>query len=487
MTLQMNNFSNNSAIETTGSVIYALESTIVASVSLLFINNTGKRAGCITLTLRSTLQLEEGVNISFIANKGHNGGAIAFYDHSVMKFSSIHLWELIPSTVIFERNAAQAYGGAIYVDDSTFQIEFINQNLLQCFLKGSRFKKNVVIFDNNTAQYGGDNLFGGWIDICLDSLPFRYGLFKMDVYSYNVRNFLFQQKINSSQHSLMSSNPSRVCVCEDSIPRCDITNYNITAFAGQTLVLSVAAVGQRFGTVRTVIKTSSLQEQGHSIISDVGKFCTDLKITVISHRQHETISLTVADTSTIPKFVTSLPLKYSKLFEQLYIDVTLSPCPPGFTFNKAIDSCSCDSSIKNCNIDTNRITREKNMWINATLIHSTPLSKLVVHNSCPFHYCLKMVIEDFDLTHPDTQCNFRRSGILCGKCQMGLSLVLGTSNCKKCSNLSILTVVSISAIVGFVLVTVLIQLNLTISIGTCLLYTSPSPRDATLSRMPSSA
>ena len=379
MTLQRNNFSNNSAIENTGSVIYALESTVVASVSLLFINNTGKRAGCITLTLRSTLQLMEGVNISFISNQGHSGGAMAFYDHSVMKFSSLRLiqpWAMNPSTVIFERNAAQAYGGAIYVDDSTFQIEVLNQNLLLCFLKGNSLKKVVFkfIFDSNTAQDCGDDLFGGWLDICLDTLPFRYGVLKINAHPFNVHNFLFQQNNSSSQYSLISSNPSRVCICIDLIPRCDVTNHNITAFAGQTLSLPVVAVGQRFGTVRTVVKTSSLREQGHSIISDVSKLCTDLKITVISHRQQETISLTVADTSTIPKFVTVINSKYSELFEQLYIDVTLSPCPPGFTFNKAIDSCSCDSSIKNCNIDTNRITREKNMWINATPVSYTHLT-----------------------------------------------------------------------------------------------------------------
>ena len=37
------------------------------------------------------------------------------------------------------------------------------------------------------------------------------------------------------------------------------------------------------------------------------------------------------------------------------------------------------------------------------------------------------------------------------------------------------------------LVTVIDEVGGSTTIGTCLLYTSPSPRDATLSRMPSSA
>ena len=64
-----------------------------------------------------------------------------------------------------------------------------------------------------------------------------------------------------------------------------------------------------------------------------------------------------------------------------------------------------------------------------------------------------------------TNCQFQHSGILCGSCKRGLSIVFGTSKCKKCSsNYSALVLVFILA--GLVLVLTLIYLDLTVADGT---------------------
>ena len=65
----------------------------------------------------------------------------------------------------------------------------------------------------------------------------------------------------------------------------------------------------------------------------------------------------------------------------------------------------------------------------------------------------------------DAQCNCNRSGMLCGKCQKGFSLVFGSSKCLKCSN-SYLSLLIAFALAGIILVIFLLILKLTVAVGT---------------------
>ena len=83
---------------------------------------------------------------------------------------------------------------------------------------------------------------------------------------------------------------------------------------------------------------------------------------------------------------------------------------------------------------------------------------------CPFHYCLPYSSHR-NFSTPNSQCQFSRSGILCGHCQQGLSTVFGSSNCQQCSSIYLFLIVPI-AIAGLVLVLLLFILNLTVTDGT---------------------
>ena len=65
----------------------------------------------------------------------------------------------------------------------------------------------------------------------------------------------------------------------------------------------------------------------------------------------------------------------------------------------------------------------------------------------------------------DKQCNYNRSGLLCGKCSDNLSLVLGSSRCLPCSN-SYLALLPAFAFAGIALVLLLLVLRLTVATGT---------------------
>ena len=79
-------------------------------------------------------------------------------------------------------------------------------------------------------------------------------------------------------------------------------------------------------------------------------------------------------------------------------------------------------------------------------------------------YCLPFS-SSVNLFHPDTQCQFNRTGILCSQCQYHLSMVFGSSRCMKCTNIHILiTIIVIAA--GIILVMLLYLLNLTVTKAT---------------------
>ena len=84
----------------------------------------------------------------------------------------------------------------------------------------------------------------------------------------------------------------------------------------------------------------------------------------------------------------------------------------------------------------------------------------------PFHYCKSETVSlSFNLNTTNDQCQYDRSGVLCGGCQSGFSLVLGSSKCRQCQNTYLLLLLSIIA-AGVVIVIFIKILNLTVSSGT---------------------
>ena len=144
------------------------------------------------------------------------------------------------------------------------------------------------------------------------------------------------------------------------------------------------------------------------------------------------------------------------------VNVTVLNCPPGFELSSDLSTCQCEPHLEaygiRCDIDTQKFTWPAPMWIGYY-----KEQQVAVHTNCPFHYC-KPEDNEFTLDNQDKQCAFNRSGVLCGACQQGLSLALGTSQCLKCSNVYLLLLIPF-ALAGVVLVFLLLKCNLTVAVG----------------------
>ena len=136
--------------------------------------------------------------------------------------------------------------------------------------------------------------------------------------------------------------------------------------------------------------------------------------------------------------------------------------PTGFV--KTGERCQCDPmlvqyGITNCNINDQTVLRPANSWISPIINRNSYTYYISLH--CPFHYCLPHS-SHLNLSTPNSQCQFNRSGLLCGHYQPGLSTVFSSPYCQHCSSIYLLLIIPI-AIAGLVLVLLLFVLNLTVT------------------------
>ena len=150
----------------------------------------------------------------------------------------------------------------------------------------------------------------------------------------------------------------------------------------------------------------------------------------------------------------------------VFVEVDLLPCPVGFQLVRG--KCVChqillDNNIDSCSFSngTAFIMRPAPYWIG---LPNDTNSSILIHPHCPYDYCKS---EDMEIIaeSPNAQCQYQRSGVLCGSCHEGLSMILGSSECKTCSNVY-LTSFGIFILMGVALVTMVTILNMTVSVGT---------------------
>ena len=151
----------------------------------------------------------------------------------------------------------------------------------------------------------------------------------------------------------------------------------------------------------------------------------------------------------------------------LYINVKFLSCPLGFNLSQS--QCDCDQLLRHmptvqCDIERQSITRAGSVWVGVDGNETLAASQY-----CPFNYCkdklIQVTLQDNSTTGPDSQCNYRHSGVLCGGCQPGLSLALGSEQCLHCSNAYISLVLPF-ALAGLVLVLFIKVLDFTVCQGT---------------------
>ena len=499
-----------------GGGISILQSGIMLQGNTVFSNNSASYGGAIQA-------LDAKINItgndSFTQNLATvNGGALALAEGSVVYL----IFET--ASLTFSENIANSFGGAIFVEDNSVHCSydwnvngFIGINgpteyycnylpdLPRCInSKLASFKDKINISFSSNSAMAGSAIFGGEIDETVSNI--RFYIPYLEAEEYPTIGDLFQYLIHvniddTNNGSIISSTPNHVCGCINDQPNCTDphSSFEVSLYPGQTVGVSLVAVGQRNGTVPSTITAQYVSDDGATFrdfqsTQTSNPTCTELYYTIFSQKETEVIKLYVEGTCGAE----GIPLS---------VNVILLDCPIGFTLNSS-NQCVCDEQLQrytnSCNIDNGEITRvaSDEFWVGVDNTNGT--EGLILHPHCPFDYCTTVTVHftlvdrngipvangtesnsnrtnatlndtaestgnntssDAIGNNIDAQCNYERSGLLCGKCKKGFSLVFGSSKCIKCSN-SYLSLLIAFALAGIVLVVFLLVLKLTVAVGT---------------------
>ena len=291
--------------------------------------------------------------------------------------------------------------------------------------------------------------------------------------------------------SVISSQPSRVCVCNSTgAPNCLKIFYNHIVYPGESISLSAVVVGQDFGTGTGSVygqflssnteKNARLEQWQYSQrVSQA--HCNKLTYSILTAPTKSTVLvLTAMEIDEVKVYSNatfqSALYKYSTFlngsrphFPQellgfpVYINISVKPCPLGFGLSESPYKCVCSPLLRQlpgiyCYTKNQTFERRGTSWIGLN-----ENQDMVVSQYCPFWLC-KDIPQNITLGDLDLQCNYNRSGVLCGGCRNGLSVTIGSHRCLSCSN-SYLSLLLPIALAGVLLVFAIKTLDITVSRG----------------------
>ena len=453
-----------------GAASYTLYST-VAGLTLINWNNVTFRGNSQFTENNSSMIAAYKSNIHmtgqllFRKNTGTMGAAIQLF------FSFLILHE--PLIATFLNNSALLYGGAIYADNVVIPghhrcVIQINTN------KTDLHNIDIILkFKGNIAGLAGNNIYATPLYNC----SFLYQQHDKFDLIFDWKSIVHFDTPNSLNNGLkpMSSQPVKICSCRLNnktyklVKHCSqfnsISNI-INTYAGKTVTISLCAVDDsdtivyspavlsitNYHNKRDKLSENGLYlKQGQTLVPLSGSNCTQIHYNVLSKLDElKRGRLNIATPGSPPSWSA-----------ELYIH----PCPMGFMLKG--DECVCDSFIVDmspstkCNITTTTITIYSGRWLGH--ISSDNKSKLGFASVCPPGNC-KIDTLLFNVTDPFSLCESNKMGILCSQCQHNTSVVFGSTECRPCSDLWLITIIGY-ALFGLLLVAIMLALPLTISEG----------------------
>ena len=269
-------------------------------------------------------------------------------------------------------------------------------------------------------------------------------------------------------------------------------------YPGQTISISAVVVGQGWGTVAGSVYAQFLHKstpenivhlKASQVVQNTShNYCNPLQYTIFSMNEdsHHICVLTVQDI-----YVSETQNNFKMAFETLqrfyhasktvaqtiyystnpvYVNISLLPCPPGFHIRSSEPfKCDCNKLLQQipgvqCFIEEQTIGRSGLVWVGMIDDDNGTMGTVTASQYCPLNYCSKAA-SNVTLSEPDSQCNYNHSGTLCGGCQPGLSLALGSAQCLSCSS-DFLALLIPFTLAGPALVSFVKLLDFTISQGT---------------------
>ena len=487
-------FYNNKAKNLGGAILLEdVNSKFLGSIT--FDNNTADTGGALHIAHTNISfnvdQSENNLSSSITAFQNNNayyfGGAIES-DKSVLTFAKSVLFEantvygyggamslsdtskliLAPKlNISFTNNHAYYSGGALFIDD--FQCSLGSLVPLECFLSiqsSDPTTENILLhFENNSAGSTGSTLYGGQLNKCRLYYRTDYTVDKCgnrpchDYCDDALKLFMNMSRIvlyNKSESATnISSQAEQIKFCQDGNIIMNSYRY-ISLRPGEQFNVELVALGQTgFPVPTTIFNENSYEISLFPSSQSITGACYNLSLQLYSSANNTYTSFNLYPQNPC-----------QGLFNGLTLNIFIEPCPLGFELSEN-QLCSCNKKLlkftQKCSIDTSTVSieREKNdFWI-----FQMDLDVLVIHEfRCPLDYCTSSFL-NVTLSDPSVQCDFNRTGIVCGQCRKNFSLALGSLHCIPCNN-NYTALILLFMIAGIALITIIFLFRLTVSVGT---------------------
>ena len=508
------NVDNNSA-KKFGGGIYGYQSQItvrpIETTDLTLFSRNNASLGGALFTVATSLFIFHG-STTFLSNHALRGGAAVLSEGSkiYIQKSAQDIYNELSIKLLFSNNSAD-YGGAIYVMDDSNSAVLCQQtarsnlrtlSMNECFLQTLRLyypndtefnKYNYmnVFFQFNEGNIAGNDIYGGLLDRCqinafseIYNVGFRNELSGFDYlktiakfqinFDYSQITQIFDPQVvvtNITRNLVMnviSSDPVQLCFCENNTYNCSSQLPRIFTRRGEAFSFRAITVDQVENPVNgtvlaTVVSSGTRLKVGQARQVTAGE-CTELVYNIFSTEAEATFKVfpdgPCSDIGISFKTVTTtfLPCK----------------CPNGFQ-PAPLDNecrCECDSFVSTyasfCHLESSTrvrvVRRSSKYWIQ--YVNNKNITGFQFQD-CPYDYCVSTPA-NLSISLPlnvDTQCAFNRSGIMCGDCEEGFSLVFGSSMCVQCSNNYLALLIAFAA-AGIAIVVLILILNVTVATGT---------------------
>lgn len=399
--------------------------------------------------------------VRFENNIAVSGGAVSLYDSAVLYIHE-------ESELEFVRNQALRFGGAIFVDSSlgtgvlfACAIQFIGPSTI--FDVNDLYLLNInVSFTDNVAGVAGNSLFATPLYDCyiLPESSFQSASVVQDSRAINSALYTLSSTVDNGIEEIVSS-PTRICICNQTLfnQNC-IESLSVSTVPGRTFIVHLVAVDDAVTRV-----ASLLYAELNAIENSDIQLGPDQDV-----RQLSGVNCTPAEFTLYGKENSSAIINLFAIPGGLHVslDITIDNCPPGFEIEYINEQqqCSCSDFITSdidttCNAASYTVARPDNSWMGVKQQGNETVIAYVI--TCPIDYCSEAT--EVNLTIPDQICDNGRTGVLCGQCSDGFSVIFGSAKCSTCTNFWLFSI-PFFGLVGIALVLVLFLANLTVTAGT---------------------
>jgi hypothetical protein len=441
-------------------------------------------------------------------NEIHN--CSSYYGGGIRMIGNSHLLLEDRSLLILSHNKAYVRGGAFYIQDECM-VKHLPPEMCACFFqlvdRNGRIKKKIsirnlkglVALKRNSAGDGRNGtasmFFNSNIDQCTLWTNFTSDMeFDIPANRSEMNMRILQKAFNLSipeqnfDSSKISSIPRKMCICSKNgkMGTCDLNNLPpLMYYPGQRLKISIFILGDMNIPLNNVLYIDMEREKYRN--SNYVNIPLNVHSTHILESKCNSITLPPLprpprNTSwllqlRVPVFRdTIIQEKETTYLHSFMATKAIGSCPDGFyQKNKGEYKCKCQTILQKhdiqCLLDQPAFIRPRKspiFWIGKDIAYpnASTLSSIVWSFQCPQVLCnINESTKHIPIDNYDIQCKHGRTGVLCGQCPPGLSAVVFSNSCAKCTHWSLLLLLVV--LIGIPLLVFLIgALNMTITVGT---------------------